>query len=140
MIIEPRFGYYPWWPEDGDEWLHPDDVELARELIPSMRVYRREGHEGEFDLLHYGEEIRLRVKHTLWQEVEGEGFEVGDWVEVLSRGMHNQPYTGTIRERLWDSHEQGLRYQILVAGKPIPNQYTAEDLRHVDPTAGKLGG
>ena len=135
--LEPRYGYYPWWPEDGDDWLHPEDVAFARQTLPSQRVFRREGQHGPFVILDYGE-LRLRVKRTLWQEVEGEGFEIGDWVEVLSRMGHNEPRTGVIRERVWDSHKQGLRYQIFDNGQPIANFYMAEDLRHVEPTSQKL--
>lgn len=135
--IEPRYGYYPWWPEDGNEWLHPEDVDLARSMIPSQRVFRREGEQGPFVLLTYGE-VRLRVKRTLWQEVDGEGFELGDWVEVLSRCRQNEPRTGTIREMVWDERARALRYQILDSGKPIANFYSAEDIRHVEPTLRKL--
>ena len=133
MKIEPRYGYYPWWPEDGDEWLHPEDVELARETIPSMRIFRREAEDEPYQKLYYGE-LRLRVLRTLWQEVKSEGFEIGDWVEVLSRMGNNEPRTAQIREMVWDQHARGLRYQVIDNGKPIPNFFTAEDLRHVDPT------
>ena len=27
---------YLWWPEEGFDWIHPDDVELATELIPKF--------------------------------------------------------------------------------------------------------
>ena len=134
---EPRYGYYPWWPEDGDDWLHPEDVELARRMIPSMRVFRREGEQGQFVVLHYGD-VRLRVKRTLWKEVGSEGFELGDWVEVLSRGQLNEPRTGTLRERLWDNHARGLRYQLQEGDKSISLFYAAEDLRHVEPTKPQL--
>lgn len=137
MKPEPRYGYFPWWPEDGNEWLHPEDVELARSTIPSERVFRREGQRGQFAVLIYGE-LRLRVRPTLWQEVESEGFEIGDWVEVLSRMGQNEPRTGVIREMVWNSHQRGLRYQVSDNGQPIPNFYTADDLRHVEPTIEKL--
>jgi len=135
--IEPRFGYYPWWPEDGDEWLHPEDVELARDLIPSMRVFRRQGEQEPYVLLTYGD-LKLRVKRTLWQEISSEGFEIGDWVEVLSRCGQNEPRTGTIREMVWDERARAPRYQLLDNGKPLPKSYAADDLRHVEPTPGKL--
>jgi len=125
---DPRYGYYPWWPENGNDWVHPEDVELARQRIPSMRIYRRDGEIGDFMVLHYGDE-RLRVLRTLWQEVTSEGFEIGDWVEVLSRGFRNTPRTGTIREMLWDVPSRAIRYQ------PIAKLYSADDLRHIEPTA-----
>jgi hypothetical protein len=137
MKIEPRYGYYPWWPENGDDWLHPEDVALARQTIPSARVFRRDGEQGEFVILHYGD-LRLRVKHTLWQEIDGEGFGIGDWVEVLSRGQRNTPRTGIIREMHWSTAERCLHYKITEADQPIPNDYVAEDLRHVEPPRAKL--
>ena len=130
---EPRHGYYPWWPEDGNDWLYPDDIELARQLIPSMRVFRREGEQAPYVVLHYGE-LRLRVLRTLWQEVSSDGFELGDWVEVLTRGGQNAPRTATIREMVWDERARALSYQLLDNGQPIAKFYTAEDLRHVEPT------
>jgi Family of unknown function (DUF6960) len=132
LKIDPKYGYYPWWPQDGDDWLHPDDVAIARAMIPSNRVFRRDGVAGEYLLMHYGS-ITLRVRRTLWQEVPHEGFEIGDWVEVLSRGMRNEPRTGVIREMLWDEREQEIRYQILENGKPINNLYAREDLQPVEP-------
>ncbi|MEM8944814.1 MAG: hypothetical protein AAGD11_06485 [Planctomycetota bacterium] len=139
LKLEPRYGYYPWWPEDGDDWLHPEDIERARQTIPSYRVFRRDGEVGPFVMLYYGK-LQLRVRRTLWQEVETEGFELGDWVEVLSRLGQNEFRTGTIREMIWDAHAGALRYQILDNGRPIPNLYSADDLRHVDPTEQLPGG
>jgi Family of unknown function (DUF6960) len=133
LKVDPKYGCFPWWPEDGDDWVHPDDVAMARQMIPSERVFRRDGTSGDYLLMHYGE-VALRVRRTLWLEVPHEEFEVGDWVEVLSRGMRNTPRTGTIREMLWDEGAKELRYQILDDGQPIENLYTRADLRHVEPT------
>ena len=82
--------------------------------------------------MHYGA-VTLRVRRTLWVEVEPEGFEIGDWVEVLSRGMLNEPRTGVVREMLWDERARAMRYQISENGQPIEQLYAREDLRHVEP-------
>jgi hypothetical protein len=132
LKTDPKYGFYPWWPEDGDEWLHPEDVQLARDSIPSPRVWRRDGQQGPFVVLHYGD-VRLRVKRTLWQEVRPEGYELGDMVEVLSRNMRNTPRTGVIREMQWEPRARALRYQIEENGVLIPKLYAADDLRHVEP-------
>jgi hypothetical protein len=84
-------------------------------------------------VMSYGD-IRLRVGRTLWLEVAWEGFNIGDWVEVLARGQRNTPRTGTIREMLWDEHDRCIRYQLLENDQPLAKRYLAEDLRHVDPT------
>jgi hypothetical protein len=130
---DPKYGYFPWWPEDGDDWVHPEDVAIARSMIPSGRIFRRDGERGEFVVMHYGE-VRLRVRRALWQEVQPEGFELGDWVEVLSRGMQNEPRTGVIREMLWDDGARAIRYYIAENERPILEPYAADDLRHVKPT------
>ena len=133
MNSASRYGYYPWWPENGNDWLHPEDVQLARRLIPSLRVFRREEVDGPFLRLHYGHHD-LRVRRTLWQEVDWEGFYIGDWVEVLSRGKRNTPRTGRIREVEWDPDARRLRYQLSENDQPIARFYTADDFRHVEPT------
>jgi hypothetical protein len=132
LKTDPKYGYYPWWPEDGDDWIHPEDVEVARSLIPSGRVFRRDGEQGEMIVLHYGPQ-RLRVRRTLWKEVEPEGFDIGDMVEIAPRGMNNAPRTGVIREVLWDDDAGGLRYQITEAGVPLEKLYTRDDLLPVTP-------
>jgi hypothetical protein len=95
-------------------------------------VFRRDGQQGDFGVLQYGS-LELRVKPALWNEVSWEGFDMGDWVEVLSRGMQNTPRTGVIREMHWDGGSRSIQYFIEEAGQPIPNAYRAEDLRHVEP-------
>jgi len=134
LKTDPKYGYFPWWPEDGDAWVHPEDVAMARVMLPSQRVFRRDGSQGEYLLMHYGD-VTLRVRRTLWQEVEPEGFGIGDWVEVRARGMLNEPRTGIIREMLWDERVPGMRYQISENGQPIEQLYAREDLQHVEPTS-----
>jgi hypothetical protein len=133
LKTDPKYGHFHWWPQDDDDWLHREDICLARSMIPGPRIFCREGTQGSYVVMSYGD-IRLRVRRTLWQEVAWEGFNVGDWVEVLSLGQRNTPRTGTIREMLWDEHDRCIRYQILENGQPLAKRYMAEDLRHIDPT------
>jgi hypothetical protein len=132
LKTDPKYGYFPHWPQDGNDWLHPDDVATARAIIPSPRVFRRDGVDGEYSVLHYGD-VMIRVRPALWQEVEPEGIEIGEWVEVLSRGMLNEPRTGTVREILWNEEARAIRYQISEAGQPIAQLYAREDLQRVEP-------
>jgi hypothetical protein len=134
LKTDPKYGYFPRWPQDGNGWVHPDDVATAQSMIPSGRVFRRDGTAGEYALLHYGD-VTLRARPALWQEVEPEGLAIGDWVEVLSRGMLNEPRTGTIREMLWDEDVQALRYQIYEGGQLVDRLYSREDLQRVEPVS-----
>ena len=132
LKTDPKYGYYPWWPENGDQWVHPEDVELARRVIPSPRIWRRDGMQGECIVLTYGN-LTLRLFRTLWKEVTWEGFNVGDLVEVRTRGMQNEHRTGTICEMHWDDHTGVIHYQISEGDELIenPTQYTVDDLKHV---------
>jgi hypothetical protein len=132
LKIDPKYGYFPWWPEEGAAAFHPDDVSRARALIPSGRIFCRDGREGEYGIYRYGA-VALRIRPTLWQEVAPEEFAIGDWVEVRTRGLVNEPRTGVIAEMLWDAHEGVIRYQIVEAGQRIETMYAREDLKPVEP-------
>ena len=138
LKTDPKYGYYPWWPENGNDWVHPEDVELARSTVPSPRVWRRDGQRGDFVVLTYGELV-LRVRRTLWRELKWEGFDLGNLVEVRTRGMTNEHRTGTISEMHWDEHAGCIKYQLHELEEEVenPSAYMALDLKHVEPTDGR---
>ena len=113
----PRYGYYPWWPEDGEDFIHPDDRQHAKGLLPGKRIFRCGESTGEYLTLHYGKK-KIRVKRRLWQEIKHEGYEIGDLVEVLSHGLQNQPITAEIFEILWDETLHQIMYQLLLHENP----------------------
>lgn len=130
---DPTYGYFSRWPEDGDGWVHPEDIELARRLLPSFRIWRREGTEGPYRVHRYGAE-RLRLRPALWIEAPYEGFDVGDPVAVRSQLKHHDPLLGFVREVLWDEHLSAVVYQLERLGMPLAERYLARDLRHEPPT------
>lgn len=132
LKTDPQYGVYPWWPEDGDDWLHPEDVIAARQMIPSWRVFRRDGRKNSYSILHYGA-VRLRARPTLWIKMHAEGYDLGNWVEVKSRGIRNTPRTGIIREMRYNPWSKRIEYQIHDTYLPIETHYHAEDLRHIEP-------
>ena len=143
MKTDPRYGYFPRWPQDGDSWIHPEDLVVAQRLVPSMRIWRRDGTRGRFAILHYGD-IRIRVVPTLWNEIVGseiatEGIEVGVWVEILSRMQRNTYRIGKIREMFWDSRTGTIRYRIEHNQKPLPNFFGRDDLRPIRPISTRHG-
>lgn len=131
---EPDYGFFPWWPEDGDAWLYAEDVAIARSMIPSQQVWRRDVHpiviEGvEYQVLRYGD-IQIRVRQTLWRAAPHEGINLGDLVEVLPFGIKNEPQTGRIREVLIDEETLQLSYQITLGdGREVDKRFPAGDLR-----------
>jgi len=128
MRSEPAYRVYPWWPENGDSWVHPDDVRLARRLIPSTRVFRRAGREGDYLVLSYGK-WRLRVKPTLRQAIPGDGFNLGDRVEVCSRMGKNRAMVATIGGMYWNARYRAIEYRLRRRDMTLARRYTAEDLR-----------
>lgn len=123
----PDYGVYLNWPEEGTHWIHPEDVELVEKLIPSERVFRREAFDGEYYHLSYGD-LKLRVKPSLWTTVRGEGFDVGDHVEIHSRFGNNTPLVGAIHDMHYSQTEQRIVYQIIDREFELPKNFYAEDL------------
>ena len=97
----PDCGVYLFWPEEGTDWIHPDDLSIVQGWIPSPRVFRRHSYDGVYYRLQYGVDV-LRVKPTLWLKVTDEGFWVGDQVEVRGLLMDREPCIATISEMTFD--------------------------------------
>ena len=127
-----QYGIFPWWPDSGDQWIHPDDLRLARKIIPGGRVFRREQVGDEYFELRYGR-WRLRVKPALWKVVRADGFDVGNRVEILSRLNLNRPAIAVICEMHWDPDARQIRYYLRHRGQKLPRSYSADDLRPVAP-------
>lgn len=123
----PDCGVYLAWPDDGTQWIHPDDIELATQWIPSNRVLRRHSYDGEYYRLQYGEQ-KIRVKPTMWHRVVDEGFAVGDQVEVLGRFMENEPCIGRITEIRFDKHYNRILYSVETRELPLPRPFILSDL------------
>jgi hypothetical protein len=128
MRAEPEYRVYPRWPEDGEAWIHPEDVRLARRLIPGTRVFRYRGREGSYLILTYGKH-RLRVKPTLRQAIPGDGFDLGDCVEVCSKMGKNRPLVATIGDMRWSARYGMIQYRLRSRNMMLARRYTADDLR-----------
>ena len=132
MQLDPRYGYYPRWPEDGDEWIHPQDVEVTRKMIPSFRVWRSDRNDGPFAIVSYGE-IHVRLRPSIWIQVAGEGIDIGDWVEVKSRLQKNTYQIARVCEMRWDVYQRCIAYRVQGNQYTIPTSYYRADLRPIDP-------
>lgn len=123
----PDCGVYLVWPQDGQEWIHPDDVALVEAWIPSTRVFRRHSFDGEYYRLQYGEQT-VRVMPTMWRHVEDEGFSVGDQVEILSHFQENEPGLGIIKEMRFEKSSNRILYSIDSREMPLQRSFVAADL------------
>jgi hypothetical protein len=124
------YGIYPWWPANGDAWIHPEDRSLARRLLPGSRVFRRDGRSGSLYVLSYGK-LTFRVRPTMWLVVPGEGIDVGQRVEVKSLMGKNRPGIGYVGEMVWQAKRQQIRYRLLRRNMLSEQWYRASDLRPI---------
>lgn len=130
MQQSPVYGVYPWWPENGHEWIHPEDLDVVEGLIPGTRVFRRDDRRPKYVIMSYGE-MRFRIRPTLWHQVRAEGFDVGDQVEIRSRMGTNLPGLAVICEMTWQRERETIYYHVRQRGMRLPRCFTAADLRHV---------
>lgn len=93
----PDFGAYLRWPEPGLDWVHPEDLVLAEQWIPSPRVYRRFHYDGIYYHLAYGDDV-LRVRPSLWTSVSAIDVAVGDRVELFSHFGQKDACVATIQD------------------------------------------
>ena len=127
LAVPPRYGVFRWWPTDKD-WIHPGDVETAKQLIPSERLFRKEKYDDVYFLLTYGEQY-IRIKHVIWLEIKTEGYELGDQVEVTSRLGKGHPMIATITEICWDKNEGRLMYTVVGTELHMRRKFSSEEFQ-----------
>lgn len=133
LNVLPEHGFCLW-PEDGEDWIHPNDLEVARSLIPSKRIFRkiicpdpilRELGYVEYS---YGDQS-FRGLPTLWHAVNSDGYEIGDSVELKSGYGKLRPIIADISEMYWNRHEQVIEYKLMKHDVPQPNRYQSSQFR-----------
>lgn len=124
----PDCGVYLTWPQAGVEWIHPDDVSLAEELIPSGRVFRRVTFDGTYYRLEYGHHV-LRVKPSMWSKVHDDGLWIGDQVEIKGDFLTNEPSIAVIIEARFDPSTGTIAYTLIQRDMTLDKPYHADELR-----------
>lgn len=133
LSVLPKHGFCLW-PEDGEDWIHPNDLEIARSLIPSKRVFRKEDcSDPILKNLGYAEyaygDRSFRGLPSLWHEVMTEGYELGDTVELKSGYGKLRPIIADITGMYWNRKVQAIEYELEKNGVPQPNRYQANQFR-----------
>ncbi|HBE66700.1 MAG TPA: hypothetical protein DDW52_00995 [Planctomycetaceae bacterium] len=126
----PDWGVYLRWPADGVDWLHPDDVQRARSLLPSARVFRRETWDGEYYHLHYGRH-RLRVQPSMWLPVAPVDLRVEQQVELLARLGRHDSGVFRIAEILYDAANRTVTFQLSRGEVTLERLFSRDDLRPI---------
>lgn len=124
----PDWGVYLYWPTDGEGWIHPDDIAVAKQLIPSSRVFHRLRWDGEFYHLRYGQLV-IRVRPSLWLPVLDNDLEVGQQVEVLSRLHLNDPGIFRIADIRVAAESNVCEYSLHGTLLKLEKRFRREDLR-----------
>ena len=129
-LFQPAYGCFPRWPEEGTSWIHPDDVDIALELIPSDRIFRREWCGGEYSRLIYGEN-EIRAKPAMWRIVIPPRFDVGDEVEIRSQMGKRWPGLSIVREVVRNRYTGSVQYELEQRGMMLPLFFDDTDLSPV---------
>ncbi|MFO1065637.1 MAG: hypothetical protein U0892_17365 [Pirellulales bacterium] len=124
----PDFGIYRMWPTDGTGWIHPDDVPVVEQLIPSKRVFERFRFDGEYYWLRYGEQV-VRVKPAMWTTVPALDLRVGEQVEILSCFGRLEPGIARIAEIEYDSGRAEHLFTLHRIDFDLPQIFTRDQIR-----------
>ena len=134
----PRYGVFLWWPAEGTDWVHPDDVDSIDDWIPSNRVYKCEDvspeeieeqkQAGDFARLSYGEK-KLRIRPVLWLEIQAHGYEIGDQVEIRSKMGKSKPLIGKLKEIRWNRDTKEIEYTIDSGTRSAPRCFAVDEFQ-----------
>jgi hypothetical protein len=131
----PRHGVFFRWPEQPvEDWIHPDDMEVAAGMLPGGRIFQLAECEDEADrkngysVISYGD-TSIRVLPAMWLPVKDAGYKVGDRVEVLAKNRTKQPFIGTLAEVTYNPVTRRTEYRIEVRSMILKKKYFEEDFR-----------
>ena len=128
--VLPDYGCIFRWPQDGVEFIHPDDREVALRCFPSERVFRREKFDGEYYHYCYGE-VNFRLKPVMWLKVKEEGFDVGDQVETVGVGLERDRFVAQIWGVYYLRRKGRLVYRLRRGDQEVPHLYTSDEIKQL---------
>ena len=126
--ILPDYGCFPRWPEDGQAFIHPDDIEIAKQCFPSERVFRRDQFDGEYYHYSYGD-IRFRLRPAMWLRVDAEGIDVGDQVETTGLALERELFVAQVWGMYYVRRKGCILYRLQRSGNKVPRLYAGDQLR-----------
>jgi len=124
----PDYGCFLRWPENGQGFIHPDDVSLVTQLVPSSRVMKRLSFDGVYYHYGYGR-LRFRLRPAMWSTVRGEGIDIGDQVETIGLGMQRDRFVARVWGMYYVSRKRCILYRLRRAEQMVPNLYPRDQLR-----------
>ena len=124
----PDYGCIPRWPEDGQAFIHPEDVSIALKCLPSERVYRRDHFDGDYYHYRYGS-LRFRLRPCLWLQVRSDGIDIGDQVETVGRSLERELFVAEVWGMYYVRRKGCILYRLRRGASNVPRLFPASDLR-----------
>ena len=124
----PDYGCIARWPENGQGFIHPDDVATVNQVIPSERVLRRDHFDGTYYHVRYGE-IGFRLRPCLWLPVRTEGIDIGDKVETIGVGLERELFVAEVAGMYFLRRKGRIFYRLVRNRKILPKLFLADHLR-----------
>ncbi|TWT32983.1 hypothetical protein [Blastopirellula retiformator] len=124
------------WPQDGDDWIHPDDRGMAAGMIPSDRIFRRELQEDGYYELTYGPR-KIRVRPVMCEDAPKPVFEIGQFVKLKMAFESDRTETGRIFAIRYSQYHDAPQYYLIRGNMKSRTPYLADALELFTPE-GKL--
>lgn len=124
----PDYGCFVRWPEEGQGFIHPDDVPLATTMIPSPRVLKRVSFDGTYYHFRYGQR-QFRLRPAMWLPIRTEGIDVGDQVQTKGMGLERERFVATVWGMYYINRKGCILYRLMRAGRKVPELFTGEQLQ-----------
>ena len=127
----PDYGCFLRWPENGQGFIHPDDVSTVLRLIPSPRLFKRVSFDGTYYHYQYGK-MRFRLRPAMWLHVRDEGIDVGDKVEVTGHGLEREQFVATVWGMYFVQQKGCILYRLQRGDQVIPKLFPCDQLRLIE--------
>lgn len=124
----PDYGCFLRWPENGQGFIHPDDVPIVTRLIPSPRVLKRFAFDDVYYHYAYGQ-LRFRLRPAMWHSVRIEGIEIGDQVETTGLGLERDRFVATVWGMYYVQRKGCILYRLRRGEQVVPRLYAADQMR-----------
>ncbi len=126
----PDYGCFPRWPENGQSFIHPQDVSTATQLIPSERVFKRFAFDDVYYHFAYGRH-RFRLRPAMWLSVTYEGIDIGDQVETTGLAMNQEQFIATVWGMYYVARKGCILYRLRRGERVVPHLFASHQIKNL---------
>ncbi len=126
----PDYGSFLRWPQNGQGFIHPDDVAIVTKVIPGPRVLKRTAFDDTYYHYEYGS-VRFRLRPAMWRSVRWEGIDIGDQVETIGVGMERDRFVASVWGMYFVQRKGCILYRLRRGQQIAPQLYAADHLRQL---------